>query len=96
MVRFLGYGPAAAILWSEGRLVAERARRLGLLNEVSPPAELESCAWRAAERFARKSHSRLGAVKRLLSSAHQSWDDYSRVEQREVNRCLNAIAREKG
>ena len=93
MVRALGYARAASILWGEESLGADRAHRLGLVNEVSPLAELDERVRKAADRFVRKPRARLVAIKRLLDAACGSWDAYSGVEHREVNRCLDAIVR---
>lgn len=91
MIRFLGYGAVARTLWGEESIPAEKARRLGLVNEVNPLPGFEKRARRSADRFAQKPRSRLVAMKRLLNADRMSWDAYRRVEQREVNRCLTSL-----
>ncbi|MFF4340228.1 enoyl-CoA hydratase/isomerase family protein [Kitasatospora sp. NPDC001540] len=62
-------GPARAkyLLFSGELLPAERAGRLGLLDEVLPPAELDARAREFAAMLARRSPQTIGAVKAVLS-----------------------------
>ncbi len=66
---FLGIGLAQELLFTTARVPADRARELGLLHEVVPPAELDARAWAKARELADGPTFAYGWMKRLMVSA---------------------------
>ncbi|HYB79004.1 MAG TPA: enoyl-CoA hydratase-related protein [Thermoplasmata archaeon] len=66
---FLGIGGAQEMLFSNARVSAERAREMGLVHEVVPPADLAMRARARTEELARGPTRAYGWAKRLLVAA---------------------------
>ncbi len=80
---YLGIGLAQEVLFSNARLLASRARELGLVHEVVPGAELASRARERAQQLADGPTFAYGWTKHLLDSAfHESLAAQMALERR--------------
>jgi 2-(1,2-epoxy-1,2-dihydrophenyl)acetyl-CoA isomerase len=80
---FLGIGGAQELLFSNARVPAVRAREMGLLHEVVPPAELMTRARSRAAELSEGPTRAYGWVKRLLVSAfHETMESQMALERR--------------
>jgi 2-(1,2-epoxy-1,2-dihydrophenyl)acetyl-CoA isomerase len=70
--RLVGFGKALEIFYTGEPLAAEEAVRLGLVNRVLPPDELEPFVRELAERLAAGPTNALGAIKRSVNYAMHS------------------------
>lgn len=68
LARLVGPARAKYLLFSGELLLAARAERYGLLDEVLPPAELASRAREFARLLARRSPQTIGAAKAVLAA----------------------------
>jgi enoyl-CoA hydratase/carnithine racemase len=93
LVNRLGFGVARKLIWSEKRISATEAQRLGLVSEVALDLELDTMTWEFAEWFASVPRSRLRALKALLNATNGDLRHFIEQEQREINRCLGSLAR---
>ena len=64
--RLLPPGKALQMLMTGDPITAREAYRLGMVNEVHPPAELLAAAYRIAEKIASNSPTAVQAVKRAV------------------------------
>lgn len=80
---YLGIGLAQEVLFTEARIPAARARDLGLVHEVVPPADLEKRAWDRVTELAGGPTFAYGWTKRLLHAAYrESAESQMMIERR--------------
>ncbi|HTW40505.1 MAG TPA: enoyl-CoA hydratase-related protein [Thermoplasmata archaeon] len=80
---FLGIGLAQEILFSNAKIPAVRARELGLVHEIVPPAELDVRAWARAQELAAGPTFAYGWMKRLMTAAFsESLESQMMLERR--------------
>ncbi|MBZ0268373.1 hypothetical protein K8I85_09480 [bacterium] len=92
LTRYLGHGMASRILLGCEPIRADRARDLGLVNEVVPLKDLERCVSEVATGFASKRRSALVATKRTLAATEGTLAEYLDEERRQHARCAREIA----
>ncbi len=69
LTNILGYGKAMEMVMTGDMMGADEALRLGLVNEVCEPEELEGCVMKMAENIARKSPYTIKVAKRAVRAA---------------------------
>ncbi len=80
---YLGIGRAQELLFQNARLPAARARELGLVHEVVPPADLAERTRERARELAEGPTFAFGETKRLVHSAfHESAESQMALERR--------------
>lgn len=84
--QLVGYGVAAELIFSAGRMDARRAGEIGLVNSVVALGELMNTAMDLAERIAGNAPAAVKAVKKTMQSGQDgTLGDGIRVETREFS-----------
>ena len=68
--RLIGTGKALEMFYTGDPLGAQEAERLGLVNKLVPPEQLEAAAGELADRLARGPAAALAAIKRSVNRSH--------------------------
>jgi len=82
--KVLGRHRAFQLLLSDGDVTAQRARELGLVDEVVPDERLNEAGLAAARRFSALPASTVGGIKRLLRFDLAELSDYLAMENDEI------------
>ncbi len=69
LANILGYGKAMEMVMTGNMVNAEDALRLGLVNDICEPEDLEGCVMKMAENIARKSPYTIKVAKRAVRAA---------------------------
>ena len=69
LCRLIGYGRTMEIVLSGGMVPAEEAMRMGIVNSIVPPEQLDSVTMDLAQEIARKSPYTTKVAKRTVRSA---------------------------
>lgn len=95
--RVVGLGRAAEVLMMGETLTAAEAERIGLVNRVVPPAELDSTVRDVCARLASRPPMGLAFTKRALySGLDKSWDAELEFETLAQVRCILSEDYEEG
>jgi enoyl-CoA hydratase/carnithine racemase len=86
--KMLGVSRAYKIMLSGEDITADDAFKLGLVDEVVPPAELQEAARGVAAQFARKPVSSLRCCKRLLNYTFKELREYLEFETDELTKSI--------
>lgn len=69
--RIIGDKKARELIYTGRRLTAEEAKRLGLVNEICPPEELEKCVMAVVEDIKQKSPLAIALAKRAINAVYE-------------------------
>jgi len=86
--KMLGRTKAYEIMLSDEDMSAQKALKLGIVNEVVPVEKLEEISLDRARGFARKPANTLQGVKRLLSYSLKDLQDYLKLENEVLIRII--------
>jgi nucleotide-binding universal stress UspA family protein/enoyl-CoA hydratase/carnithine racemase len=88
LLKMLGHSKAFEILLSEQDLTAREALRLGIVDSVVPPKELEKKAFDIAKTYAQIPPQSLTSIKRLLNFSKRELAEYLEFENQELMRII--------
>jgi len=86
--KMIGPSKTYQILLSGNDITAHEALKLGIVDEVVSPDNLEAAALDAAQRFAEKPARSLAGVKRLINFYMRDLREYMEMEQQELLRIV--------
>jgi enoyl-CoA hydratase len=69
--RLVGDKKARELIYTGRRLTAEEAKRLGLVNEVCQPEELEKCVMAVVEEIKQKSPLAIALAKKAINAVYE-------------------------
>lgn len=88
--RLLGRAAASELLYSDKNILAEQAKRIGLVDEVVPAETIEAYALNIAKEYTKLPYTTLVGIKKLLNYQMKDLENYLNYENEVLRRIIRS------